>query len=58
MMAPPMVPPLRQGDGRSMLRPYGLDRTYPGQRGGRGDVPNYGFHRHEGWVLFFVPMTQ
>ena len=53
-----MVPPLRQGDGRSMLRPYGMDRTYPGQRGGQGDGPNYGFHRHEGWVLFFVPMTQ
>ena len=27
---PPMVPPQR-GDGRNMLRPYGLTRTYPCQ---------------------------
>ena len=30
-----MVPPLRQGDGRSMLRPYGLACTYPSQRVGQ-----------------------
>ena len=29
---PPYGPPASQGDGRSTLRPYGLDRTYPGQR--------------------------
>ena len=28
-------PPLRRGDGRNMLRPYGLTRTYPSQRGWR-----------------------
>ena len=27
--SPPMVPPLRRGDGRNMLRLYGLARTYP-----------------------------
>ncbi len=32
---PPMVPPLRRGDGRNMLRPYGLAHTSP-QSGGRG----------------------
>ncbi len=26
-----MVPPLRRGDGRNMLRPYGLADTYPSQ---------------------------
>ena len=29
---PPMVPPLRRGDGRNILRPYGLTRTYPVSR--------------------------
>ena len=28
-----MVPPLRRGDGRNMLRPYGLADTYPSQEG-------------------------
>ena len=27
--SPPMVPPLRRGDGRNMWRLYGLARTYP-----------------------------
>ncbi len=31
-----MVPPLRRGDGRNMLRPYGLADTYPSQPSGRG----------------------
>ena len=31
VFGPPMVPPLRQGDGRNMLRPYGLNRAYPSQ---------------------------
>ncbi len=26
-----MVPPLRRGDGRNMLRPYGLVYTHPNQ---------------------------
>ena len=26
-----MVPPLRRGDGRNMLRPYGITCTYPSQ---------------------------
>ena len=28
---PPYGPPARRGDGRNMLRPYGLTRTYPSQ---------------------------
>ena len=35
--SPPMVPPLRRGDGRNMLRPYGLTRTYPSQPSRRGE---------------------
>ena len=28
---PPYGPPALRGDGRNMLRPYGLTRTYPSQ---------------------------
>ena len=31
MYRPPYGPPASQGDGRSMLNPYGLPRTYPCQ---------------------------
>ena len=34
---PPYGPPAAQGDGRSMLRPYGLARTYLCQGMVRGD---------------------
>ena len=30
---PPYGPPAQRGDGRNMLRPYGLADTYPSQEG-------------------------
>ena len=36
---PPYGPPARRGDGRNMLRPYGLTRTYPSRQGERGWIP-------------------
>ena len=35
-MTPPYGPPAMRGDGRNMLRPYGLARTYPCQGTRRG----------------------
>ena len=32
---PPYGPPAARGDGRSVLRPYGLACTYTSQEGGR-----------------------
>ena len=38
VLQPPYGPPAMRGDGRNMLRPYGLTRIYPGQGGRRAGV--------------------
>ena len=45
----PLWSPRRRGDGRNMLRPYGLAHTYPSQRpdGARGRVGARGNLYHQ-----------
>ncbi len=45
----PMVLPLRRGDGRNMLRPYGLACTYPSQRArtGANTLPHQARNPHQ-----------
>ena len=44
---PPMVPPPQRGDGRNMLRPYGLAHTCPSQEVA-GEGVDCGFRRNDG----------